>query len=308
MVRANGAVSLRELARVVQTSEVTVRRDVRALEAEGLLDRGTAVRYCRAVSHASPASRRSRISPPPRRPPSPTSPRTSWRRARPSWSARAPPRRSWPAAGPGARADGRHQLPAGRPGARPRQPGRGRDDRRHAARLQLRPRRQRRRAVPAGAAGVAGVPLGQRPDGRAGAVHVQHAVGVRRPGAGAGRRRGGGPRRPHQARHGHHVPDGAHGPHHPPGHRRAARARRPCRDRAPGPRRPGRADRRRGDAGGNGSAAGDGPPSARQRRDVPLPGPRRQGPGLRTAVALGAASDQGQGAERAARVADMRRR
>ena len=32
MVRANGAVSLRELARVVQTSEVTVRRDVRALE------------------------------------------------------------------------------------------------------------------------------------------------------------------------------------------------------------------------------------------------------------------------------------
>lgn len=39
LVRANGAVSLRELARVVQTSEVTVRRDVRALEAEGLLDR-----------------------------------------------------------------------------------------------------------------------------------------------------------------------------------------------------------------------------------------------------------------------------
>ncbi|MBP2068154.1 DeoR/GlpR family transcriptional regulator of sugar metabolism [Streptomyces iranensis] len=38
-MRANGAVSLRELARVVQTSEVTVRRDVRALEAEGLLDR-----------------------------------------------------------------------------------------------------------------------------------------------------------------------------------------------------------------------------------------------------------------------------
>lgn len=39
LVRANGAVSLRELARIVQTSEVTVRRDVRALEAEGLLDR-----------------------------------------------------------------------------------------------------------------------------------------------------------------------------------------------------------------------------------------------------------------------------
>src|SRR5579875_2347518 len=33
MVRTSGAVSLRELARAVQTSEVTVRRDLRALEA-----------------------------------------------------------------------------------------------------------------------------------------------------------------------------------------------------------------------------------------------------------------------------------
>lgn len=39
LVRTNGAVSLRDLARSVQTSEVTVRRDVRALESEGLLDR-----------------------------------------------------------------------------------------------------------------------------------------------------------------------------------------------------------------------------------------------------------------------------
>jgi DeoR/GlpR family transcriptional regulator of sugar metabolism len=39
MVRASGAVSLRQLARAVQSSEVTVRRDVRALEAEGLVDR-----------------------------------------------------------------------------------------------------------------------------------------------------------------------------------------------------------------------------------------------------------------------------
>jgi DeoR/GlpR family transcriptional regulator of sugar metabolism len=39
LVRAGGAVSLRELARAVRSSEVTVRRDVRALEAEGLLDR-----------------------------------------------------------------------------------------------------------------------------------------------------------------------------------------------------------------------------------------------------------------------------
>lgn len=39
LVRANGAVSLRELAQAVRSSEVTVRRDVRALEADGLLNR-----------------------------------------------------------------------------------------------------------------------------------------------------------------------------------------------------------------------------------------------------------------------------
>ncbi|GAB2477173.1 DeoR/GlpR family DNA-binding transcription regulator [Jatrophihabitans fulvus] len=39
LVRANGAVSLRELADAVDTSEVTVRRDVRALEEQGVLDR-----------------------------------------------------------------------------------------------------------------------------------------------------------------------------------------------------------------------------------------------------------------------------
>ncbi|GAA3446617.1 DeoR/GlpR family DNA-binding transcription regulator [Planomonospora venezuelensis] len=39
LVRANGAVSLRDLARAVGSSEVTVRRDVRILEGEGLLDR-----------------------------------------------------------------------------------------------------------------------------------------------------------------------------------------------------------------------------------------------------------------------------
>jgi len=39
LVRANGTVSLRELARAVESSEVTVRRDLRALEAQGLLDR-----------------------------------------------------------------------------------------------------------------------------------------------------------------------------------------------------------------------------------------------------------------------------
>ncbi|MBB5079322.1 DeoR/GlpR family DNA-binding transcription regulator [Nonomuraea endophytica] len=39
LVRANGAVSLRELAQAVRSSEVTVRRDLRALESEGLLNR-----------------------------------------------------------------------------------------------------------------------------------------------------------------------------------------------------------------------------------------------------------------------------
>ncbi|GAA1867172.1 DeoR/GlpR family DNA-binding transcription regulator [Actinomadura bangladeshensis] len=39
MVRANGAVSMRDLAASLEASEATVRRDIRALEAEGLLDR-----------------------------------------------------------------------------------------------------------------------------------------------------------------------------------------------------------------------------------------------------------------------------
>lgn len=39
LVRSSGAISLRELARQVQTSEVTIRRDLRLLESEGLLDR-----------------------------------------------------------------------------------------------------------------------------------------------------------------------------------------------------------------------------------------------------------------------------
>lgn len=39
LVRSSGAISLRELARQVATSEVTVRRDLRALAAQGLLDR-----------------------------------------------------------------------------------------------------------------------------------------------------------------------------------------------------------------------------------------------------------------------------
>ncbi len=39
LVRAQGAVAIKELARIVQTSEVTVRRDLRVLESGGLIDR-----------------------------------------------------------------------------------------------------------------------------------------------------------------------------------------------------------------------------------------------------------------------------
>ncbi|CAM4193463.1 DeoR/GlpR family DNA-binding transcription regulator [Kibdelosporangium persicum] len=51
LVRSNGAVSLRELARIVKTSEVTIRRDLRHLEAEGMLARrhGGAVANDRAA-------------------------------------------------------------------------------------------------------------------------------------------------------------------------------------------------------------------------------------------------------------------
>ncbi|MFB9903618.1 DeoR/GlpR family DNA-binding transcription regulator [Allokutzneria oryzae] len=51
LVRANGMVSLRELARIVQASEVTVRRDLRRLEAEGLLAR----RHGGAVANEAPS-------------------------------------------------------------------------------------------------------------------------------------------------------------------------------------------------------------------------------------------------------------
>ncbi len=39
LIRSSGAMSLRELATAVDTSEVTVRRDVRALEKDGVIDR-----------------------------------------------------------------------------------------------------------------------------------------------------------------------------------------------------------------------------------------------------------------------------
>src|SRR5690349_19061398 len=60
MVRANGTVRLRDIAAQVGTSEVTVRRDLRMLEEEGLLDRrrgGAAV--LGALSHEPTYSQKS---------------------------------------------------------------------------------------------------------------------------------------------------------------------------------------------------------------------------------------------------------
>lgn len=51
LVRANGAVALRDLAVALQASEATVRRDLRALEADGLLDR----RHGGAVAPGGPS-------------------------------------------------------------------------------------------------------------------------------------------------------------------------------------------------------------------------------------------------------------
>ncbi|MDQ2796160.1 MAG: DeoR/GlpR family DNA-binding transcription regulator [Actinomycetota bacterium] len=65
MVRSSGAVSLKELAATVGASEVTVRRDLRALEADGLLDRkrgGAAMPG--ALSHEASYSQKSRVAGP----------------------------------------------------------------------------------------------------------------------------------------------------------------------------------------------------------------------------------------------------
>jgi DeoR/GlpR family transcriptional regulator of sugar metabolism len=63
LVRSSGAISLRELARQVQTSEVTVRRDLTALEAQGLLDRrhGGAVLPGGGLSHEPSYSEKSLV-------------------------------------------------------------------------------------------------------------------------------------------------------------------------------------------------------------------------------------------------------
>jgi DeoR/GlpR family transcriptional regulator of sugar metabolism len=65
LVRSNGAVSLRELARAAQSSEVTVRRDLRLLEAQGLLDRrhGGAVSTA-GLSHEPTYSEKSQVAGP----------------------------------------------------------------------------------------------------------------------------------------------------------------------------------------------------------------------------------------------------
>jgi len=65
MVRTNGAVAVRELARAVDTSEVTVRRDLKQLEAAGLLDRqhggAVATDAMRRLNHEESYSQKSHV-------------------------------------------------------------------------------------------------------------------------------------------------------------------------------------------------------------------------------------------------------
>jgi len=65
MVRTNGAVAVRELARAVDTSEVTVRRDLKQLEAAGLLGRqhggAVATDAMRRLNHEQSYSEKSHV-------------------------------------------------------------------------------------------------------------------------------------------------------------------------------------------------------------------------------------------------------
>lgn len=63
LVRSSGAVSLRDLARQFETSEATVRRDLRFLDAEGLLDRhyGGAVAAASGMSHEPTYSEKANV-------------------------------------------------------------------------------------------------------------------------------------------------------------------------------------------------------------------------------------------------------
>ncbi|RZS91349.1 DeoR family transcriptional regulator [Motilibacter rhizosphaerae] len=61
LVATSGAVSLRELARLTGTSEVTVRRDLRSLEAEGLLSRRHGGAVAREALHEPTHSEKSHV-------------------------------------------------------------------------------------------------------------------------------------------------------------------------------------------------------------------------------------------------------
>lgn len=65
MIRSNGVVSLRDLSAAVRTSDVTVRRDLRALEEQGLIDRrhGGAV-LPGGLSHEQSYRQKSRVAAP----------------------------------------------------------------------------------------------------------------------------------------------------------------------------------------------------------------------------------------------------
>ncbi len=62
LVRINGAVSMRDLATALDTSEVTVRRDLRALESQGLIDRRRGGAVSRGgLSHEQSYRQKSRV-------------------------------------------------------------------------------------------------------------------------------------------------------------------------------------------------------------------------------------------------------
>lgn len=65
LVRASGAMSLRDLAGAMQSSEVTIRRDVREMEQQGLLDRRHGgVMLPGSLSHEASHSQKARVAAP----------------------------------------------------------------------------------------------------------------------------------------------------------------------------------------------------------------------------------------------------
>ena len=220
-VRVNGAASLRDIAAAVNSSEVTVRRDIRMFVEQGLLTGGAAARSGRMTCRTSRATGR----------------RAAWRRrrrqqshvSRPPWSTKATRSggrrhhhtRIGDRAEPDYRPHGGHQLGTGRAGARPVE-GRGRGDRRLAPRLNVSlvgsVAEQSLAKVRVRYAFLSG--NGLTADAVVDPEHAGRRHGHRDRAVRTGGRR---PRRPHQDRRGHNVPDRSGRNDHAPGDRRRRR-------------------------------------------------------------------------------------